>query len=154
MNGGDRTTEAFLTYRENFSRYRDTVLECLSDALYRYRRYEVEFGAMLLYAETPFKPENYRDLVRQTDRIHLLEEHFLLVTFDHAEPENAIKAAQNFLHAFLSRDLRQVVYAAAAPIEEGDETAIDIASRLFIILEHAIRHNHYNCIVDMGQMKM
>ena len=70
MNGGDRTTEAFLNYRENFSRYRDTVLECLSDALYRYRRYEVEFGAMLLYAETPFKPENYRDLVITSYSIH------------------------------------------------------------------------------------
>jgi hypothetical protein len=154
MNGYGSDSEELPEYRKNFNHYREEVLECLSDAIYRYRRYEEEFGAMLLYGEEPLDSATYDEIIRQTDHIYILEKNFWLVFFDHVVPEGSVKAAQNFLHAFLSKDVKKRVFVAVAPIEEEDDTAIDIASRLFIILEYAVKHGLVNSVIDLGQMKM
>lgn len=153
MSENSCTTE-FPGYRKHFNCYRDKVLECLSDALYRFQRYEEEFGAMLIYGESPLEQAAYEEIIRQTDHIYILEKNVWLVFFDHVATEGSIKAAQNFLHSFLSKDLRQQVYVAVAPIVEEDETAIDIASRLFTVLEYAVQNGLVNSVVDLGQMKM
>jgi hypothetical protein len=154
MNENSCTTTEFPEYRKNFNCLREKVLESLSDALYRYQRYEEEFGAMLLYSEEPLQTAVDEDSIRQTDHIYRLEENLWLIFFDHVAPEGSVKAAQNFLHAFLNKDVKQRVYVAVAPIEEEDDTAIDIASRLFIILEYALKNGMANSVTDLGQMKM
>lgn len=140
-------------YRRDFTHYRDTILTHVENELYRHRRYGVEFAAMLIYADAPLDLELCATMIRQTDNIYALEDDLLLVVFDHVDAEASLKAAQNFLHAYRSRNIKKTLYTAVAPIEQ-EETAIDIASRLFIILEYALKRSLTNYVVDIGQMRL
>jgi hypothetical protein len=140
-------------YRSNFTFYRDLVLEKVTNELYRYRRYSLEFGCMLIYAGEPLNLEICANMVRQTDSVYMLEENLMLVVFENVNSEQSLKAAQNFLHAYQNWYPKEKLYASVAPIEQ-EETAIDIGSRLFIILEYALKHAIVNDVVDIGQMRI
>ncbi|MDX1295001.1 MAG: hypothetical protein R3302_01965 [Sulfurimonadaceae bacterium] len=140
-------------YRSNFIHYRDLVLEKVSNETYRYRRYSLEFGCMLIYASEPLDFEICANMVRQTDNVYMLEENLMLVVFENVNAEQALKAAQNVLHTYQNWYPKKKFYASVAPIEQ-EETAIDIASRLFIILEYAVKYSIINDVVDMGQMRI
>jgi hypothetical protein len=141
------------SFCREFSHYRDAILGLVDDELYRHRRYGVEFGTMLIFADEPLDIDICASMVRQTDNIYALESDLVLVVFDHVDAEGTFKAAQNFLHAYRSRNMHKTLYTVVAPIEQN-ETAIDIASRLFIILEYALKKSLSNCIVDIGQMRL
>ena len=145
--------EDFALYREHFSHYRDTVLKSVATEIYRHRRYGVEFAAMLVYAEEPLDLEICAITIRQSDNIYALEENLFLVVFDHVDAAQSIKAAQNFLHDYRNKNPHTQLYTSVAPIEQ-EETAIDIASRLFIILEYALKKSLSNSVVDMEQMRI
>ena len=149
----ERFKDNFELYREHFVYYRDKVLDHVENELYRHRRYGVEFAAMLLYGDEPLDLDVCATTIRQSDNIYALEENLFLVVFDHVDAADAIKAAQNFLHDYRNKHLQKTVYTSVAPIEQ-DETAIDIASRLFIVLEYALKKSLSNCVVDMSQMRM
>lgn len=153
MNESQVSQTSFSSFCGEFSHYRDAILDLVDNELYRHRRYGVEFGTMLVFADEPLDLEMFATMIRQTDNIYALEQDLMLVVFDHVNAEDAIKAAQNVLHAYRSRNMHKTLYTAVAPIEQT-ETAIDIASRLFIILEYALKKSLSNCVVDIGQMRL
>jgi len=141
-------------YREHFDHYRERVLELLGDEHYRYERYGVKFGTMLVYANEAIAfVETCRLLMRRTDKLHALEENVFLAVFEHVDSAGTLKAAQNLLHAYLNNHVQEVLYCGVASIEQN-ETATDIASRLFLIVEFALKRSLTNGIVDMNQMRI
>jgi hypothetical protein len=138
-------------YRKRLNQYRETILELMKDELYRYERYNVEFAAMLVYSDAPLEEGNCCDAVRQSDRVHLVDTNLFLVVFDHVNAADGLKASQNYLYAYLNDNPHARVYAALVPIVQ-EETAIDMASRLFIVMEYALRKETANTVVDFDQM--
>lgn len=144
-----------LTYeeiRESFQEYKEKILELIEKKIYSFERYGIEFSTLLIYSDSPIDKKICNTYIRQSDTVYMLEENFVLVVYDVIDPENSIKAAQNFLHKYQNYKLKQTMYLAVATAEQ-EETAIDMASRLFIILEYAIRENLANSVIDINQMR-
>ena len=143
----------FQTVRKTYPEYRDRILRLLENKIYSFKRYDVPFTSLLIYSHEPINLDVCSASIRQSDNIYTLEENLLLVVYDVVSQENSYKAAQNFLHQYHnSHNLRQDLYLAIAPAEE-ENTAIDMASRLFIIMEYALKEGYSNTVVDINQMR-
>ncbi len=143
----------FQTIRKSYPEYRNSILEKIEDKIYSYKRYDIPFTSLLIYSEDPINLDVCSINLRQSDNIYTLEENLLLVIYDVITPEDSYKAAQNFMHQYHNHhDLRQKLYLAIAPAEE-EHTAIDMASRLFIIMEYALKEECSNSVVDITQMR-
>jgi hypothetical protein len=140
-------------YRAQFETFKEQILKELDAFIYRYERYGQEFSALLVYAEnTQIDIEVCHNSVRKSDRVFVLSENLILVAFDMASEATALKAAQNFQYNFMQHDVRQELFLALAPIDQAD-TAIDIASRLLIILDYALNENIPDIIVELDTMR-
>ena len=140
------------TIKTTFQEYRDKILEITNAKTYAYGRYGLEFAAVMIYSETPIDIDVCSAGIRQSDNIYSLEENLFVVVFDMVNSESSLKAAQNFLHAYQQFDVRQELYVLVAPAHQ-DGTAIDIGSRLFILLEYALKEHLFNTIIDIEQMQ-
>ena len=138
--------------RDDYMKYKDQILKLVKNQLYNYERYGHEFSTLLIYSDKPIDLDICSANVRQSDSVYRLEDNLCLVVYDQATPESSMKAAQNFLLQYQRFTLKQDLCVAFAPAEQTD-TAIDIASRLFIILEYALRESCTNSVVDIGQMR-
>ncbi|MEA3372371.1 MAG: hypothetical protein U9Q62_01650 [Campylobacterota bacterium] len=145
--------KTFQMVRDSYPEYRDHILEQIENKVYSYRRYDVPFTSLLIYSNDPIDLNVCTAHIRQSDNIYMLEKNLMLVVYDVISQENSYKAAQNFMHQYQNHhNLRQDLYVAIAPAEE-ENTAIDMASRLFIIMEYALKEGCKNSVVDMAQMR-
>ena len=145
--------KSFHTIRESYPEYRKIILEKIENKIYSYRRYDVPFTSLLIYSKDRINLDVCGTYIRQSDNIFTLEENLLLVVYDVITPENSYKAAQNFTYQYHNQhNLSQDLYMAIAPAEE-ENTAIDMASRLFIIMEYALKEGYSNQVVDINQMR-
>ena len=138
--------------KTTFPEYKKKILELTETGLYTYERYGLEFAAVMIYSKEPINMDVCSAAIRQSDNLYALEENLFLVLFDMVDDESSLKAAQNFLHAYQQFDVRQELYVLVAPVHQ-DGTAIDIGSRLFILLEYALKEHLCNSIVDINLMQ-
>lgn len=140
------------TLKTTFPLYKEKILELTRQKLYAYERYGLEFAAVMIYSADPIDMEICSASIRQSDNIYSLEENLLLVVFDMVDEESALKAAQNFLHAYHQLDIRQELYTLVAHVHQ-DGTSIDMGSRLFILLEYALKERLRNSVIDINLMQ-
>lgn len=140
-------------YREQFDSLKEKILDLLIEHTYRFERYDQEYSAMLVYSDTAkLCAEECGKYVRKSDHVYRLYDNMILVMFDMTNAESSFKAAQNFQFEFMKRDLHQDLYFSLAPIHQVD-TAIDIGSRLLILMDYAISEGLVNIIIDMDTMR-
>ncbi len=136
-----------------YSRYKEVILSHVKNKIYAYERYGIEFSALLIYSDEPIEISICRDKIRQSDQIYKIEENLHLVVYDVIDPVNAMKAAQHLLFHYHKYYLRQDVCIALATAGK-DDTASDIASRLFTILEYALKRSCSNSVHDITQIDL
>lgn len=138
---------------EEFPKYKEMIFGHVENKIYAYERYGIEFSSLLIYSDRAITQDVCRDKIRKSDQIHRLEENLYLVIYDVITPENSFTAAQHLLHHYQTYYLRQEVSIALATAGQ-DDTAIDMASRLIIILEYALKESHTNMVFDITQMRL
>jgi len=136
-----------------FPKYKAMILKFVENKIYAYERYGIEFSSLLLYSDRSITQDVCRDKIRKSDQIHQLEENLYLVIYDVISPENSFTAAQHLLHHYQKYYLRQEISIALATAGQ-DDTAIDMASRLILILEHALKESITNTVYDITQMRL
>lgn len=137
--------------KENFQVYKDRIIEITKKKIYAYDRYGIEFSALMIYSDEPIEIDVCKINTRQSDHIFALEENLYVVIYDVIKPENAIKAAQNILHAYHQNNVKQDLFVVIAQAEE-DSTAYELVNCLFTMLEYAVKENHPNTVIDAQQM--
>lgn len=138
--------------RKGYSEYKERILQLVEKKIYAYERYGIEFSSLLIYSDEPIELPSCKRKIRKSDQVFRLEENLYLVVYDVISPEDSMKAAQNLLLYYQQQHLKQDLCLAIAPAEQED-TAIDMASRLFIILEYALKESCTNSVVDITQMR-
>ena len=78
-------------------------------------------------------------------------DHIHAVVFDFTDEEKGIKAANKLLTHFQHAYFSKSVYAAVINSEEFT-TAQSMVSKLFYLLEYAIRHRMDNLLMDKSQL--
>ena len=142
-----------LEYREKFEQLKTTILELLAKHRYRFERYGQEFSALLVYTKVQrFDMEKCRGLIRLSDELFEMGDNMMLVVFEQTDEVSGFKAAENFRYAYERLDLNRELFCAFAPIREKD-TAIDIASRLLVILDYALSDPMPNAVLDLEHIR-
>lgn len=140
-------------YHKRFYEIQETILSVLHERLYRYKRYDQEFTALMIYADKhTLQLHDFSQHLRQSDSSHQIRQNLLLVVFDMTDESTGLKAAQNFQYSYMQQNMHNELFYAMAPIREKD-TAIDIASRLLIIMDFALSEGMNNTIVDLESMR-
>lgn len=138
-----------LEYRERFSQLKVQILELLAKHRYRFERYAQEFSVLLIYThEHRFDVPRCRSLIRFSDDLFEIGENMMLVVFEHTGEVSGSKAAHNFRYAYEKHAAQQELFYAFAPMKEKD-TAIDIASRLLMILDYALNDPVPNAVLEL-----
>ena len=137
--------------KDKFHVYKDQIIEITKKKIYAYDRYGIEFSALMIYSHDPIEIDVCKINPRQSDHLFSLEENLYVVIYDVIKPENAIKAAQNILHAYHQHNVKQELFVVIAQAEE-DSTAYELVNCLFTMLEYAVKENHPNTVIDANQL--
>lgn len=136
-----------------YLKYKEVIFSHVKNKIYAYERYGIEFSALLIYSDEPIEISICRDKIRQSDKIYKVEENLHLVVYDVIDPENTMKAAQHLLLHYQKYYLKQDVCIALAAAAK-DDTASDMSSRLFTILEYALKTSCSNSVIDSTQIRI
>ena len=141
----------YLDIKDKFSDYKEKILEITKNKMYAYDRYDIEFSSLMIYSSDPIDLDICSSHIRQSDNIFSLEKNLYVVIYDVVKPEDAIKAAQNILHAYHHHNVKQELYLVVANAQQGS-SANDMVNCLFAMLEYAVKESSYNTVIDMQQI--
>jgi hypothetical protein len=141
----------FSTIKASFPEFKVKILEAIKRELYLHDRYGTDFSTLMIYSDEPINVEVCRSHVRESDSVVALEENFVLIIYDIIDIEKCNKAAQNLLLTYQRYDLQQPLYMAVAPAHQ-ENSSTDIGTRLFLILEYAVKESLVNRVVDMEEI--
>lgn len=141
----------FAQIKKSFPEHKVKIFESIKRELYLHDRYGTEFSAMMIYSDEPINLEVCHSHIRESDSVVALEENFVLIIYDIIDIEKCNKAAQNLLLAYQRFNIKQSLYMAVAPAQQLNAST-DIGTRLFLILEYAVKESLVNRVVDLEEM--
>ena len=121
--------------------------ELCAEFFYRYERYSANFTMAMLYSYDPLDASTFLKAIRESDKLLQLNKNLFCLVFDMTNQENGLKACENLLAVYEAEHFAQKIYASLVNAEEFS-TKEAMESRLFALLNYAIKGNSYNQITD------
>ena len=127
-----------------------TIMDIISDYIYRERRYKVHFSIAIIYSKDALNAHanELRDTLRRTDKVICVTENIICVVFDSIESTNYVKAAENLYRVLESVEYHQHYFIATTFSQEFDENYLNMLNHLFDRLLYLVEHNQYNNVTD------
>ena len=135
--------------QENQSQYQETILNDISDYIYRDERYKSHFAIMLMTIEENFyDKEVFDSILRKTDKLIVLSKNLYAIVFDSVANKSFIKAAEN-IHYALENKHTNKFFLSVVDSENYQGDFFAMVYKTFEILEFAIEHNISNIVLDI-----
>ena len=134
---------------KNKSNYYKTILENISEYIYREKRYQSHFSLLAIYHAPNIKVDTKKlqNTLRETDTLILLHPNILCVVFDSASDQSCIRAAENLNKTLQKIYFNERFYVSAADSSDFEMNYLDMSNKLFDRLEYAIENNQYNLVI-------
>ena len=125
-----------------------TIMDLMSDFIYREKRYKTNFSIAFIYSDNAFAdglPDIQKGL-RMTDKMTYITYNLLFVIFDYAQEDSYVKAAENLFKTLGHDDYHQKYYIATSYSQDFDENYLNMINVLFERLEYSVTHNLANTV--------
>ena len=128
--------------------YHEDIFKYLNEFIYRYKRHEIEFSALLIYSNNQHLDlEPIEKNIRTSDKIFKLNDNIFLTVFDVVDYLGGLKASQKIEYTYKESYPHCKIFYAYATIHEK-ESPYDIVTRLFMALDYAVNESLPNLVVD------
>lgn len=127
----------------------ETILNEISEYIYRNSRYDVKFSLVAVYCEEICSDDIdiLEEKLRKTDKIIRLNDHLLCIILDGISAELCAKAAENVNYHLLEMHANRKYYLSAADSQNYNPTYKNMVRTLFDRLEYAIENNLDNIVI-------
>jgi len=127
-----------------------TIMDLMSDFIYREKRYETNFSIAVIYTYDSLADVSteIQKGLRVTDKMICITKNLLCVVFDSAQEQSYVKAAENLYKTLKHADYHQKYYITAAYSKDFDENYLNMINRLFDRLEYSVNHKLCNTVND------
>ena len=126
-----------------------SMLEHMSDYIYRAKRYNVNFSVSIIYSNIALDitTSQIEKKLRHTDKIVCIKHNLLCVTFDSIEENFSLKAAENLFTMLKDINYHADYYIATTFSKNFDENYSNMLNKLFERVEYSVVHSRSD-IVD------
>jgi len=123
--------------------FQQSIMELISDSIYREKRYETHFSVAIVYSQEPLKTQaqQLRKTLRKTDKAVCITDNILCVVFDATQENSYVKAAENLYRTLKSIEYHQDYFIATVFSNEFDTNYLNMFNHLFERLFYSIQHN-------------
>lgn len=128
-------------------KYGQKIIESLKDQIYECERYKVNFTLAIGATSSDIDMKNFSDIIRETDRFIVLDDHICCIAFPFTDHDQGLKAASNLLSKFEMQFFSKKVYLGIANTEECPSPEVHI-QQLFDVLVYAITNGMNNIPMD------
>jgi len=125
-----------------------TIMDIISDYIYREKRYKTHFSVAIIYSQDPLNThaEELRKALRKTDKLICITENIVCVVFDATTAHSYVKAAENLYKELKSIEYHQNYYISTTFSDEFDENYLNMLNHLFERLHYSVEHNCQNSV--------
>lgn len=127
-----------------------TLMDAISDFIYREKRYNAHFSIALIYtsdSSVDFSQE-LRKSLRLTDKLISISDNLSCVVFDTTTEHSYVKAAENLCKPLRHANYHQEYYVSTAYSEDFDENYINMLNKVFERLEYSVSHKLCNTVIE------
>lgn len=129
------TTEGL---REKLLEHKEVVEKALQKDAYRFHRYNIPFSLAIFHSDTAEALQHLGNIIRISDTLIPLDEHFICIIFDCVDHFEGFKAAENMLYNASNRFPHAKLSAGLTSISRVDE-AKDLIYRAIGNLHQAMK---------------
>jgi len=134
---------------KNRNSYYKTILENISEYIYREKRYDSHFSLSLIYHDKNVKVDakKLQNTLRETDMLIPLHSNIFCVVFDETGGQSCIRAAENLNKTLQKMYYNEKFFVSASDSMDFDANYLDMSNKLFERIEYAISHKQYNIVI-------
>jgi len=133
--------------RINQKEYEKKILESIKDFTYNFERYSANFSLAIGAACNEIDMEKFSQLIRETDKFIILDNHICCIVFPFTDAEQGIKATSNLLNEFEMKFFSQKIYTGVVNAAECNSSEKQIKG-LFDILKSSVENGMNNIPLD------
>ena len=133
--------------RINRKIYETKILESIKDFTYNYERYGANFTLAIGAVCDEIDMEGFSELIRETDKFIILDNHICCIVFPFTDAEQGTKAASNLLNEFEMKFFSQKIYIGIINAAECSSPTRQIEG-LFDILKSSVENGMNNIPLD------
>ncbi len=134
---------------KNRNSYYKTILENISEYIYREKRYDSHFSLALICHDKNVKVDakKLQSTLRETDMLIPLHSNIFCVIFDETSGQSCVRAAENLNKTLQKMHYNEKFFVSAAESMDFDANYLDMSNKLFDRIEYAISHKHCNIVI-------
>jgi GGDEF domain-containing protein len=134
---------------QNRNSYYKTILENISEYIYREKRYNSHFSLTLIYHDKNIRVDakKVQNSLRETDMLIALHSNIFCVVFDETGAESCIRAAENLNKTLQKMYYNEKFFVSAADSMDFDANYLDMSNKLFDRITYAISHKQCNIVI-------
>ena len=133
--------------RINRKEYEKKILESIKDFNYNFERYKANFSLAIGAVCNEIDMEGFSQLIRETDKFIILDNHICCIVFPFTDAQQGIKAASNLLNEFEMKFFSHKIYIGIINAEECN-SRIKQVEGLFDILKSSVENGMNNIPLD------
>lgn len=124
----------------------------IEDYEYRYTRYQVDYTISLICTPEPLDMAPLLSkYIRETDHSIILQDRLYAIIFDSANENKGTKAANKLLTYFQQLYFSQSIFASIVTASNFNNPP-QMISKLFDLLDYALKHDMDNHLIDPSQI--
>ena len=125
-----------------------TILDIISDYIYREKRYKTHFSIAIIYSKTALNvhAQELQKTLRKSDNLICITDNIACVVFDATQTHSYVKASENLYRTFKSIEYHQHYFIATSFSDDFDENYLDLINHLFDRLHYSVEHNCQNSV--------
>ena len=126
--------------QKNQKEFHDIILSAMQEYSYRFKRYGVDYTVALYALSDTINIDIVKSMIRKTDRVIELDEHFFCIIFDFVEADAGLKASENILAKIEPQIFGKKIFVSVVNSKDASSKEEHIR-KLFDLLSYEIKNN-------------